>query len=150
MTCYGIVQLRVCDAIILTYDCDLDRGLEYIVGSQTPDAAELITVTGVIPCDKSFTENIPLIQRGRMPRFAYLPATTAHAASIVDFSMIQQVSLRVVLPNAYSRRRFGLTDTGQRRLMGRVAHALGDVIRRQGGDPNGDDPSLFRRAYQAL
>jgi hypothetical protein len=146
---YGIVQIAVARCIVLTYDCDIDRGLESIADGRDPDPVENMTVCAVIPVTSELYPKLADFRRGRMPRFAYLPSTIEREEYLIDFSTIQQMSLRILVPLAYGHRTFGLTNNGQLRLMERLAHSLGDVFRRaRGADPG--DASLLRRAHQVL
>lgn len=148
-TAYALTQVELVDAVILTYDCDIDRGLENIVAGNERDPVELITVTAVRPAEGNVAAKINDIRAGRMPRFAQIEATTTQPQMFVDFASIQQISLRVIVPLAFRGRRHGMNGRGQWRLIERMAHALGDIVRR-GAAGNVDDPMLFKAAYDRL
>lgn len=147
---YAIVQIERSDAVILTYDCDIDRGLENVVAGNPPAPVELVTVTAMRRAPEDFNdEQRNAVRSGRRPRFALIPATNAHPEGLVDFSSVQQISLRVLVPLAMQDRKCSMGTYGQLRLLERLAHALGDVVRRQA--PVGpDNPRLFRQAFEAL
>jgi hypothetical protein len=146
---YGLVQIEKCDAIVLTYSCDIDRGLENIAAGAVPAPVELVTVTAVRPVTPTIESRIDQIRRGGMPRFATIAATNAHPELIVDFSSIQQISLRVLIP-CLDARRYSLRQQGQYRLLERMAHALGDVFRTTRHDQAPPDRTLLSRAAEAL
>lgn len=147
---YAIVQIERTDAVILTYDCDIDRGLENIVAGNAPAPAELITVTAVRPVPHEFdTARLDQIRAGGTARYALIPATNAHPHALIDFSAMQQISLRVLVPFAIADRKCSMGLYGKLRLLERLAHALGDVVRRNA--PQGaDNPRLFREAFNRL
>jgi len=146
---YTIAQVFIADAVLLTYDCDIDRGLENIAGDGLLDPVESVTLAAALEVDERLIDNIRNIRAGNMPRLASIPETVNHPELVIDFSTVQQVSLRVLAPIAYEHRRHSMTAPGQLRLMELLAHALGDVFRRECADPHGD-ASLFRRACEAL
>jgi hypothetical protein len=146
---FALVQVERVDAIILTYSCDIDRGLENIVRDTGPDPVELVTVTAVRQIDDAVRPKLNDIYRGRMPRFAAIPATTWHSEMLIDFSAIQQISLRVLVPLAFERRLCATAQYGQIRLLERMAHALGDQVRHNAAD-GVDAPDLFGKAHAVL
>jgi hypothetical protein len=146
---FAVVQVERCDAVLLTYDCDIDRGLESIVRNEGPNPVELVTIAATRPASEDLLAKLDLIRLGRMPRFALIEARGSDPPLFVDFSSIQQISLRVLVPLAWRRRRCGMSSRGQLRLLERMAHSLGDVFRRNAVDGR-DDSTLFERAAEVL
>jgi hypothetical protein len=147
---YAIVQAERTNAVILTYDCDVDRGLENIAAGNPPAPVELVTVAAVRPVLAGFTdEQRSAVRAGKRPRFALIPATNDSPEGLVDYSSVQQISLRILVPRAMHGRVSGMGTYGQLRLLERLAHAIGDVVRRQ-APAGADDPTLFRRAFEVL
>jgi hypothetical protein len=146
---YALVQVEKTRAIILTYSCDIDRGLENIVSGAAPDPVELVTVTAVRDIDDQLQQKLGDIRAGRMPRFASIQGTTWQPELLIDYSAIQQISLRVLVPLAFTNRTSSLTAYGELKILERMAHAIGDQYRRIA--PQGaDDPNLFANAYARL
>jgi hypothetical protein len=146
-TAYTIVQVTLGDAIILTYDCDIDSSLSAVKAGQAPDANDLITVAAAVELTDYHKANLGHIAAGRMPRFVHLPASTSWPARIIDFTTIQQVDMRVLLPRV-PERMFGLNDGGQLRLVEVFDDAIGGPFRRKRVGP--DDPNLLADAYKAF
>jgi hypothetical protein len=147
---YAIVQVERADAVILTYSCDIDRGLENIVAGNAPAPVELITVTAVRPVGDHLKPKLDAILKGDMPRFALIPATIKEPELLVDFSSIQQISLRVLVPIAFHSRRHSVSTYGQLKLLERMAHALGDQFRRVNAVEGSGDLQLFAKAYEQI
>jgi hypothetical protein len=146
---YSVGQTAISDAVILTYDCDLDRVLERIADGLPRASEDSCTVAAAFAVREN-EPNLRNIELGRMPRYSFLPATVNSEARIIDFSTLQNVDFRLLLQSARDfGRRFSVTQLGQLRLVETLAQAMGDVFRRsRPGGP--DDPDLLRRAIEAL
>jgi len=145
---YAIVQVTITDAVILTYDCDLDPALYHVRDGRAPDASDLITVAAATEPRDFGKDQLRSVREGKMPRYAYLPESTKWPARIIDFSTIQQIDIRELLPRAVRERRFGLTEKGQLRLLEALAQVIGDVFRRERNGPG--DPRPLIDAFKTL
>jgi hypothetical protein len=136
----------------MTYDCDIDRVLARIDADLPRQNDDVCTVVAAFPADNpKYAEHLPEIKSGKMPRFVHIPAVVHAPARILDFSTLQTVDMRALVRIAGqdNGRLISVTAHGQLRLLELLAHAIGDMYRRQ--RPGGiDDGELFARVYRKL
>jgi hypothetical protein len=147
-TAFAVTQVSMLDAIVLTYDCDIDDAL-YGIRNQDDDGNPLVTVAAARELDVYHKTRLNIIAKGGMPGLAYFPSGTKWPDRIIDFSTMQTIDMRVLLPRI-PYRLVGLTNRGQLRLVEAMGHAIGDVYRRRRGPGDAGNPSLLADAYRAF
>ena len=136
-----------CDAMILSYDCEIDRVLRRIRDHKEPEYTDYVTVAAVRP--ELFHAQggvINDIKKNGIARYLYLPPSTVSGGDVVDFTATQSIPLRRLLQ---SERRFGMADVdATARLLRNFAYHLGSDERR--AEPGRDEPTLLADALKAL
>ena len=141
-----VVDAGTFDAIVLSYDCEIDRILRNLGERQEAEYDDAVTVAVVRSADAYDRSILGNIKQCRVPRFLYFPDSAVSAAAVADFTTTQSIPLARLLQ---SERRFALATVGATaKLLRCFAYHFGSDERRQ--RPGPDEPGLLAAALRAL
>jgi hypothetical protein len=142
-----VSEAALVDAMILSYDCEIDRILRRIRDGKEPEYQDSVTIAAVRP--ESFHAEggvVGQIRKNGIPRYLYLPPSAVSGGDVIDFTTLQAIPLRRLLR---SDRRFGMANAdATARLLRNFAYHLGSDERRAEQGP--DEPTLLADALKAL
>jgi hypothetical protein len=143
---FGLVELVRSDAIVLTYDCEIDRVLRWIRDGKQFAHHHVCTVAAVYRAEQIERSVAGTARKGGVTRYLCIESRGEHAERFVDFSTMQNIPLERLLG---SNRLFGVaTARGAITLMQRFAYFFGSDKRKKNVGP--DEPDLLRDTLKKI
>lgn len=143
----ALIRVFSTEAIVLSYDCEIDRVLRRIKKQKQYQVSDVATAAAVYPISLFAKSAQNEIRMEKSARYLLIEPSTVYVERVVDFSSMQPIPMERLLRGARNRSH-GLTDGGRFNLISAFAFHLGDDKRRKGADPA--DPTLLEAALAAL
>jgi len=139
----GLVLQRgiVTNVILLSYACEIDKGIERFNEDQQSQPTDVCIVSAV----GSTSRKIDQVMHGEVWSAFFLPGRTGESSYIVDFSSFQPISTMELVRCARLGRIRGLNVEGQTGLLKAFAQFLG-----AGREWVPDTPPMYARACEKL